>query len=158
MNVWSVLKVHFYGLNALSRRGAFTIAVVSMIHLIQAWLLLIYPDSGGGIAMASLVWVAHNLSYDSRMVVSVTMMVCADLAFLGLFLNTPLRVVRLALMVPQQTILVTVSGFIMWCTFNQIYADGVERAWPFILNDQVGWVGLMFIHTNAILNRSKQAG
>lgn len=151
------MKLQVYGLDALSRRGAFTIAIVSMIHLIQAWLLLIYPDSGGGIALASLMWVALNMSNSDGWTVSLTMMLCADLAFAGLFLKNRAPMVRLALMLPQQTILLIVSGFIGWCTFNQIYADGVQRAWAFIFNDQIGWIGLMIIHTNAILNRSKQA-
>jgi len=129
---------------------------VSLVHLIQAWLLLLFPHSGDGIALASLMWVADNLAADGsdRMFVSLAMMACADIALLSVFNRRLSPFVRLALLGPQQFILVIVAGFVAWCVVQQTYADGTQRPWEFILNDQIGWIGLAFAHTGAVIRSS----
>ncbi len=145
--------------SALGKSGAFTIATVSLVHLIQAWILLIYSSSNGCIAMASLLWVAKNLpDGGNRYAVSLTMMICADLALIAVFKRRMSRIVRLALMTPQQTILLIVAGFVAWCVFNQIYADGTSRSWEFILSDQIGWLGLALAHSAAIIRSANGNG
>jgi len=142
---------------ALGHPGALTISTVSLVHLIQAWLLLLFPNSGGGIALSSLMWVADNFyPGGDRILVAVTMMVCADLALVSVFRRGGSRLLALTMFVPQQVILLIMAGFVAWCTLHQTYADGVMRPWEFILNDQIGWLGLALAHSAAIVRSSSR--
>jgi hypothetical protein len=117
-----------------------TIAIAFMM-LIQGAVLENYSDSGGGAAMAALIWVCGQspIVAGGVLIVSSAISIAASLARVPwlLFLQVLISFVYAA-----GSISVTLSG---------TYADGYtpKGGSPFIFNDQVGLIALLFIHSAA---------
>lgn len=125
-----------------------------MMHLCQAFLMLLYPSAAGATPTLALLSTLHALYRpDGPHLMSAIMMATADLALVGAMF--PVGRWRLAMLLPQHLILgiMALGG---WLAVSQgAYLDGTVIPWPHILVDQVTVTAIWVMHSNAILRRAR---
>lgn len=117
-----------------------TIAIAVMM-LSQGMVLENYSDSGGGAAMAAFIWVCGQ----SPVVAGGVLIVSSAISIAASLARAP------QLLFIQVMISFVYAAGSIGATLSGTYADGYtpKGGSPFIYNDQVGLITLLFIHSAA---------
>lgn len=124
--------------------GATLIGYVTILHI--SWAILIQV-SGDAMHTTPLSLLGDLLG--PGWLLSLLLICAAAGATLGAL--APHRILGLALMLPQQTILLIVACGAGQAVAMGAYPDGTIRWWPFILTDQFGIILLAPAYTVAVL-------
>ena len=139
------------------RAGTPTFLTVAGMHAVQAGILFSTAAANGCIAVWTLMFVSHYLLPNAihetgiRLIVAGTLSLCVGCALTAVFVSRLNMMYRIALLLPQQILLVVVALGALWFVILSSYADGVLRSRWFILADQVPIMWLFVLHTVSIL-------
>lgn len=126
------------------------IVAVSFMHLYEAVTVARTHAADGSMGVAALLSVFHY-----HWLVAAGLIFVVTCAFTGEWLHQLSPTKRLALLLPQQSMLIiTSTGALMWA-FSGHYADGVLRSFYFISCDQLPRILNPVLYTAAILARSR---
>lgn len=127
--------------------GKHIIMFASTLHLGWATLLLLDSDAKNATALNVIVQLCGG-----RYRAAAVLIVTAIAAAMFPFTRRRITNVGLALMLlPQQSLLLMSAGAGLYATTVQHYADGVARAWPFILADQLPVILASVLYTIAVI-------
>jgi hypothetical protein len=121
--------------------AAFVTIAIAFMMLTQGAVLESYSDSGGGSAMAALIWVCGQ----SPVVAGGVLIVSSPISIAASLAKVPW------LLFPQVLISFIYAAGSIGASIIGTYADGYtpKGGSPFIFNDQVGMITLLFIHSAA---------
>jgi hypothetical protein len=121
--------------------AAFVTIAIAFMMLAQGAVLESYSDSGGGAAMAALIWVCGQ----SPLVAGGVLIVSSPISIAASLAKVPY------LLFPQVLISLIYAAGSISASIIGTYADGYapKGGSPFIFNDQVGMITLLFIHSAA---------
>ena len=125
--------------------GATIIMYAVALHV--SWAILILRTADAAIHTTPLHALAEHFGSDGLL--ATVFMAAAICTTLGAF--APQRVLGLALMLPQQTVLMLAAWGAMVAVLAGAYPDGTVRWWPFILSDQLPLILLAPSYTVGIL-------
>jgi pheromone shutdown protein TraB len=118
-----------------------TISIAFMM-LSQGLILEVYSNSGGGAAMSAFIWVCiqSHIVAGGILIASTPISIAASLA------RVPI------LLLPQVLISFIYAAGSIDASVSGTYADGYtpNGGSPFIFNDQIGIITLLFIHSIAV--------
>ncbi len=132
--------------------GKYIILLASIMHVGWAMLLFMSYDAAAATPIALLVQV-----FGGRYRTGIVLVIVAVLAvaFIRLKATNQERDNRLVFMlVPQEFILLLSAIAGVWAVCQGHYADGVIRAWPFILADQLPVILIALLYTAATVEAS----
>jgi hypothetical protein len=135
-----------------ARGGSVAICAVSVMHLIQAGLLLWSPAAGNATGMRALLTVLDAAGGGSAEGAAPAMVIAALLAAAGALLR--LGWVRLLIFVPQHLVLGVMALGGLYAASRGAYLDGTVIGWEHILADQLPLAALFVVHSSAILRRA----
>ena len=136
-----------------ARGGSVAIVCVSVLHIIQAGLLLHSAETVNSTSLLALVISLHTVySGDALPVVSTTMIITAMISLVGALFR--LGWFRLALFMPQHFLLGIMAIGGIAASIQGHYLDGTVIAWSHILADQLSMTALFVIHSSAIIRRA----
>ena len=136
--------------NQVNRQWIIWYAVA--LHLWWSVMLILSPSPCNITAIAFL----HNRFNLSRTGMAILFSLVAMIAWTALLEIVPIsRFMRIALLIPQQFMLLLSAGGAIQAMIRSSFADGVQRPWPFIASDQFPAVLVAICHTCAILERRR---
>lgn len=136
----------------MTHRPLWIIYYASAIHAL--WLVAVILDSS---ALNATGLAALLNAFGSRPAVAVALAVSTSLALTGLYRPCENRFARIAMLMPQQFLLVLSAGGAAQAIFSGHFADGVLRPVAFIFADQLHYVLKAAFHTGAIYDAGGRA-
>jgi hypothetical protein len=130
--------------------GKYIVLFASLLHLVWAGLLFTSVSAGESTPVHVLLVV-----FGGRWRTGIVLVAVAGAAMGFLFVKGRVGGAVMGLMlVPQLFALLLSAQAGVWATLQHHYADGVVRAWPFILSDQSPIIILALLYGIAVLEAS----
>ena len=135
---------------AAKQGGSWVIWYVLTIHVVWAFLLLHSPTPGFSTPVHGLEVILP------RYWLAAALLLISASAWWGSRQPTGLR--GWVALIPQQAATVATAASAIHAAAIAQYSDGVPRAWPFILADQLPAIMLLALHTAAVIEHSLPPG
>lgn len=136
-----------------ARGGSVAIVCVSILHIIQAGLLLYSADTVNSTGLLAILISLRSVYEGNGLpVIITTMAITAMISLVGAIFR--LGWLRLALFLPQHFLLGIMAIGGVAAAIQGHYLDGTVIPWSHILADQLSMTALFVIHSSAIVRRA----
>lgn len=138
-------------LHPFARGGSVAIVAISLMHITQATLWMLFPAASNATCMMALL-ITFRAIHEARILPTI-MIVTAVLALVGAV--SRIGWLRLVIFLPQHFMLGVMAVGGLGAAVLGMYLDGTVKQWSHILSDQLPLVALFAIHTSAIIRRAR---
>ena len=139
-----------FDLHPFIRGGSVCIVSVSVMHILQGFMLMQFPATGRATDVIMFLTVFHASKIEAELLL-------ISGGFLGFFFWAVLRLgfIRLMLFLPQHFFLGIMALGALVAVVQGSYLDGVIMEPSHILADQLPIFALFIVHSSAIIRRSR---